>query len=319
MEAILTMMVLSVMTTALTALLPYIWSLPFMIIPGLNEIESKNIPGVLAALNPYSSIRKSDDTPSGFIFGRWYIGLIIAGPASDKGTSNNTCYMLISKKRIQQALKHGIVINESIADQCIIESYGNAFWSEFKSEEYQLRLLEATPTQKRAIDKIEELFRERLSITVCVYGVPGSGKSSLGTLLAQRLKGKYCDTYDPTYPCHELNHVLALARPTMSCPLIIMMDEVDSMILNVISQGGEISGSKYGKQEWYNKASWNKYFDKFHSRGTQGVILIMTMNSDASVFDERDSSLLRGGRIDMCLSMKSPLNRMIARQTIEIA
>lgn len=73
------------------------------------------------------------------------------------------------------------------------------------------------------------MFYKRRSISVCV--------------LAQKLKGKYCDSYNPTYPCQEFSHLLVLARPSTEKPLVVVIDEVDRLILDTISS------LKYGNQE----------------------------------------------------------------------
>ncbi len=106
----------------------------------------------------------------------------------------------------------------------------------------------------------------------------------------------------------------------MEKPLVVVIDEVDRLILDTIISGDTIPSSKYGKQEWYDKSSWCKYFDKFHSRGLQGVIMIMTMNSSIEKYDAADSSLLRGGRVDLCINMTTSVHDLfMPRKIITIA
>ncbi len=171
MDTILAMLVMTLLSTVVTSLLPYIWSLPFLVLSKfvtINEIESQHIPAVMSSLKPKSSITKSDGTPSGIIFGKWYGGLIMPGPVNEKGTDTNKCFIVCPAKKIKEALTN-ITIDENISDQCIIESYGNAFWNRYKSENFSLRLLQPTRTQDTAIQAITNMFYERRSISVCVF------------------------------------------------------------------------------------------------------------------------------------------------------
>ena len=138
--------------------------------------------------------------------------------------------------------------------------------------------------------------------TVCyIHGPPGSGKSMIGLMLAERLKGSYCNTLKPWQPGDALGSLHNEVEPTAEAPLIVAFDEVDGVLVRVHT--GAILPHKNFTTEIIDKASWNQFFDNIHRGMFPHLIVVMTSNRGPEFVRALCPSYLREGRVDIVFEL----------------
>lgn len=177
--------------------------------------------------------------------------------------------------------------------------YTHMYYSDFKID---LSNIVPLGDQRMVMDDIIDKYKESKRVTAFVQGVTGSGKSTLGLLIAKELKGSYCHDFNPSEPGDSFKGFLRDSRgdADISCPIVIVMEEIDTLIKNI--HEGSVQRHKNVTTSVHNKASFNTFLDDmvFH----KNVILILTSNKKKEDIDTLDLSYLREGRInayyDMC-------------------
>jgi broad-specificity NMP kinase len=132
---------------------------------------------------------------------------------------------------------------------------------------------------------------------IYLSGVPGSGKTYFGYLMAQKLNCYLCDVYKGNEPSNYFNEIYARTKVNSKQPIVLIFDEVDELILEIDNISRQ-NHKKYSK-EIYDKASWNSFLDKIEYGMYPYVILLMTSNKKRKSLDKFDSSYLRDGRINI--------------------
>ena len=139
--------------------------------------------------------------------------------------------------------------------------------------------------------------------TVCyIHGPPGSGKSMIGLMLTERLKGSYCNTLKPWQPGDALGSLHNEVEPTAEAPLIVAFDEVDGVLVRLHT--GAILPHKSFPTEIIDKASWNQFLDNIHRGMFPHLIVVMTSNRGPEFVRALCPSYLREGRVDMVFELK---------------
>jgi hypothetical protein len=247
---------------------------------------------------------------SGYIMGKWFFGKL-------EGDRYSAC--VFARKSFIDALKKDDDIPEKI-DSNTMPPFISAISREgaYNSLSYTASIYKpprypASDDQKRVVNVLyEEFNRERLGAkkeyaTAIITGVPGSGKSSIPILLAQKLleeERKYpyiVDTYHPCDPNDLFVSMYGNICPSEERPLIILLDEADGIISRM--KKPELFNSKQFPYQIKDKSSWNSFFDSFGKNKFRHVYLILTTNKPLEWFDGEDESYLRGGRIDLRLEM----------------
>ena len=143
-------------------------------------------------------------------------------------------------------------------------------------------------------DIVRSVRADRFGRHTCfVYGEPGTGKSTIGMIVAAELDASFCDEFDPTRPGDKLSMIISEARPSKERPLVILLDEVDLVIRGALEK--TIPRHANVGTTVTDKRSWNKFLDKMMHR--HRVVLVMTSNSTKASIDNMDDSMLRRGRI----------------------
>ncbi len=177
-------------------------------------------------------------------------------------------------------------------------------YKNFYYRTHKLDVSHLTPLgdQIHIVDQIIQLYNEKGQATIFIDGVSHAGKSSIGYLVAKKLGGKYCHTFNPTDPGDQLN-VLVLDADLDDKPLIIVLEEIDNLIGNIHKQN--IHYNKEIPTLVHNKSTWTSFLDDMFIY--RKVILIMTSNTSKKVIDNMDIAYLRQGRIHTYFSMPNKI------------
>ena len=128
-----------------------------------------------------------------------------------------------------------------------------------------------------------------------ISGVPGTGKTSIAYILANKLNGSLCKKFNPTNPNYTLDILYTVTNPTKKNPLILILDEID-ILIDMIHIG--IPNSKKFPIEVKNKTEWSILMDDINSGLYPHMIVVMTSNKPIEYFDELDPAYMREGRVD---------------------
>jgi hypothetical protein len=243
----------------------------------------------------------------GYSFGRWYA---MSLSVSD-GTY--TCYMVATKKSFElltkplappTSLAKGDSIrnprNITVAERC--GSFGNVY---FRKRELSTTI-EPRSLQKTVIEKIIAHYNENNQGTFLLHGPPGSGKSILGILLADLLKGNYCNSLKPWQPGDTLSYLYSDVEPTKEKPLILAFDEFDGALAHI--HAGTIAFHKHVPTAVSDKAGWNKMLDEIQRGMFPYLILLLTTNKTPEFIREMDPSYIREGRVDIIFEFAGRLD-----------
>lgn len=159
---------------------------------------------------------------------------------------------------------------------------------------YKLDLTHLTPIgdQIPIIDQIVQMYQEKGRATIFIDGVSHAGKSSIGYLVAKKLNGKYCHSFNPTDPGDQIS-MLVLDADMDENPLIVVLEEVDILIQNIHNQ--KVFHNKEIPTAVHNKTTWTSFLDDMFIY--RKVILIMTSNTSKKELDKLDNAYLREGRV----------------------
>lgn len=192
--------------------------------------------------------------------------------------------------------------------ECLVDvwnrrgSYMSLYYTPFKID-----LANITPIgeQAVAVQNIVEAYQKRKRVVAFLHGKTGTGKSTVGLLVAKELRGSYCHDFNPTEPGDTFMNLL---RDTQRVdeepvPLVVVIEEIDTLIQMIHS--GNHMRHKNVTTSVHNKGTFNTFLDDmiFHTK----VIIIMTSNMSKEDIDKLDTSYLRAGRVDTYFSMMRPV------------
>jgi hypothetical protein len=279
----------------LSSILQSCWSLPFIITRyfgwTLFTIADTDIITTISKKVEFSSIRNDLDEPSGIIFGSGYIGFIINDP--------KIIYCLCSYKQLaifKEVKKDVAMIDSSIITLYV--RYGDYFYLRYKEKKLPYKHRFTISIEQDTVMKlIKEIYLRSDNCVSLICGGSGTGKSTIGYLLAMELKASLCHTYCPTIPGDTLNKVYTRVEPTKEKPLIILVDEVDIIFDKIMNN--LVIQHKNIPIEVYDKITWNRLLDDIDKGMYQNIILILTSNlTYEELCNKYDNSLVRKGRIN---------------------
>ena len=240
---------------------------------------------------------------SGFVLNRLFIGYIHIGRSQymRQADVSTTLYLIttdqlmtiLTKPQQEASTKKPIEVD-------VIERDGNFSYLYYNSRNITISAdFTARPNQKNIMSEIIKHYKSKNYASAFIYGKSGSGKTSLGLLLALVLKGTLCTTFDPSQPGDTLQKLMKCARPTSRKPLVIILDEADVIIKNI--HNGLIKQHKDIPTAMYDKRTFNKFFDDLFL--FTNTIVIMTLNTSKEDIDLLDVSYLREKRVDVCYNL----------------
>ena len=163
--------------------------------------------------------------------------------------------------------------------------------------------LDPTGLQIEIVDSICKSFFQKNRGCFFIHGISGAGKSTIGLLVANRLKGTFCHTFNPTDPGDTLQAILRETGPSDEYPTIILIEEVNTLIH--LLHNGTVQRHKNITTCIHNKSTYNTFIDDLILY--KNVMFIMTSNDSKESIDELDPCYLRKGRVDGYYSMMEPL------------
>ncbi|MDR3540737.1 MAG: AAA family ATPase [Desulfosporosinus sp.] len=179
--------------------------------------------------------------------------------------------------------------------------------------------LETREAQFKIVNDIIRQVRDspNHSCACCIYGTPGSGKSTIAAIVAAELHGRLTDANILAYTdC--LEGCFKTSDPSISTPMVFRVDEIDTivddMLKHVVSLSKiDVSDAKnyesvFAKErlsEYYPlKKDWTAFLDRVAEGFYPNTVFIFTTNRDIAEYDEKDPALFRNGRfvIRTCLN-----------------
>ena len=280
------------------------WSIPFILVKlfgfQLYQIKEKSsITSILNKIN-LSSISTDNDKPSGFFFGKWFIGILYE-KLTNYGEEKAEIWLLI-KPNILKLLLTGQENKSHNNDQISLWSRSGNFWHiNYVSRLFECSSMIPRKDQKDCIEIIVDNFKKKKTSVNYLSGDPGCGKSMIGILLAKELEGSLVRTFSPIDPGDNIENLYSIIEPTEDKPLIIVLDEFD-IILDKIHHG--VQPHKTIPIQIRDKVTWNQFLDDINLGLYPNVIVILTSNiSPGTVKTIFDPSYIRPGRIDNFFSL----------------
>lgn len=257
----------------------------------LYEVKNKEKVMSLIGKNKWSEMKDDNYKSRGFIIGNGYIGRI---SNNDKG---QMAYIMC-KSNIFKNLTETVCLNNTSEKIDLYDRTGNYFWLDYDKRELVVDKYSSNKKQFVIIEEIVELYRSIKNFVVLIYGGPGSGKSMCSILLTKHLKGSLVRTFNPTDPGDNLASLYATVQPTEDKPLILVLDEVDTLYKKV--HNNLIVPHKNVPIQIYDKTSLNRFFDDVNLGLYPNMIILMTSNiSPEDIEKQYDPSFIREGRVDM--------------------
>ena len=241
----------------------------------------------------HSTFLDDQQNPHGFILGNNFIGFL------NNSNNNNS---LESSKKILYIWVNEIIFKDIFSNN-VIEGNINYWYRDgnYWDIKYKKRLLhiDIIPNNKQQeiMDDISLYYNEFNKGVFFIYGEPGKGKSSLLRIVGNYYKSHICKTLKISDPNDTIEYIYNSVVPTKETPLIILFDEIDTLITMI--HHNQIQIHKHYPIEVYNKTTYNTFFDNINDNMFPYLIVLLTSNKSKEEIDnETHSCYLREGRVN---------------------
>jgi len=248
----------------------------------------------------YSSIRDECNELCGLFFGYSYIGYIYKS-SNDK--ENNILYCLCTENQFEELKKKkGEIIRDTDIFIKLLTRMGTYYNLRYVKSHLNCTKFIANDFQEQIIREVFEFYKENNNCVIMISGGPGTGKSSMGVLIAKKCaeefeEGYLCKTFNPTSPGDPLRYLYNQCNPTLKKPLILLIDEFDILLDSF--HHNQVVLHEHIPTEVYNKITWNNLFDDINSKLYPNLIVILTTNlTRENIEKEYDKSYIRPGRVN---------------------
>ena len=196
------------------------------------------------------------------------------------------------------------VITEFVLGPSMMCTYYIQTQKQFRGK--MLRSPSRSSDQYRILHEMLNMYDDSLNhnLSCLVFGPPRTGKSMLAYLMAKELGGTICK-FNPTTAGESIAELYNDASPTFKSPLVLLVDEYDTIIHNVYER--QIRVASKTRTLVTDKSSHNTHMDDL--RLYPNLLIIRTTNTPKSVLDNKyDTSYLREGRINAYFVCKTPVH-----------
>ena len=246
-------------------------------------------------LSLYSDVKpsSSDSLPLSSVLGSPLVSPILSPILSPIVSPIPSPLLSQQKQTFPKQKEHLIVFGRQGA-------FTNLFYSRIR---LNVQGLEPKPQQVNIVDAICTTYNRKKRGVFFLHGVSGAGKSTIGILLAMRLNGSFCHSFNPTDPGDTLHLMLRDTEPSEEQPTVIVLEEVNTLIRRAHDE--KILAHKSITTLVHNKSTYNVFMDDLILY--KHVLIIMTSNESKETIDELDPCYLRPGRVDEYFAMMESL------------
>ena len=237
---------------------------------------------------PNRSTMLSDSKMSGYIWGFWYIGNITTYTNMSKVEKTNL-YLITTQKHFNILTQEKEEKDDDNRNKITTyDRFGNYYGLEYSK-------------RSNTIENITEYYNNNKnmsrSVVAMLSGSTGVGKSTLPFILAREFKGSICKTFNPTDPGDDFSVLYNTVNPEKNSPLIVLLDEVDTIISNIANNSIKMHETIPTKIK--DKTSWNSFWDDINRGDFKYTIWILTTNKPFEFFNTIDPSYTREGRVNI--------------------
>jgi hypothetical protein len=257
-----------VLLSVISNLLPYIWTLPFILVPKFRLIKvTKN--------DKITKLRKMiifaslyfDNKPEGIILAKKFIGYV--HDSSDTRGNKVVTYYIFAHKSFYDTIKISNKLEDGYYKNIIVSGFvGNPILNTTinkipnKLYEWQVDFL----------SKVTDYYKNNGPCTILLTGDCGVGKSTFGYLLAEYFKSTCWSNYDPRKP-YQLYMVYNKADKSKAKPLIVCIGEIDSIL-----DGFNHTKNNHQIPDATNYGDWNNFLSGVPLGNYGNVIIVCTTN-----------------------------------------
>lgn len=300
------MLLFTIFSSIILSSLSIFWTviiIPFIFFGySFYNINDSNVITCISKNIKHSTIRDEDNEPYGLFIGYYYIGYISQRINKD---TPGLLYCLATQQTFKKLTKKQYIGSEENKNVFIslITLKGNYYCRYSKKRDLECSSYIPNKNQEQVIDETINYYNQNHICVTMIYGLPGTGKSLIGLLIAKKLKGSFCKTYDPTIAGDTLKNIYDRAQINKNNPLILLIDEFD-VILDRL-HNNKITMHKDMPTEVYNKTTWNTLLDDINIKLYPHVIIILTSNLSKDNIDlQYDPSYIRNGRVNIYHNLK---------------
>lgn len=302
---------------SLSGVVSILWTLPFILSSifgySLNYItDTEKINKLLIDLKKYSYYSHCDENqkPIGWFisFSKLYVGYIQLFK-NFRGNDKKIIWFF-SMDQIRDTLFRTNDIQKSNKKKEVILrmlfAY-NSYWDrKYKLKHLSLQI-SSYIYQEKIIDDIVKKYNSKGFLTCFFHGEPGVGKSCISYLLAKKLNSVLCNTFNPSEPGTTLDTLYSESEKTNESPLIVVMDECDTLIDNIHNKNVVLH--KDIPTSVKDKQSFNSFLDQIDIGLYYNMILLLISNKSRDEIHKKynDKSYLRDGRVHYCVEVKKDL------------
>jgi len=238
--------------------------------------------------NAYYSLYIDADLPGGLFVSTKYIGYI------HDSEGNCIIYMVAIKAACAAILHEQFEATKGIK---LLSREGG-----YEYFRYESRFIDFDMTprddQNKTIELIDSWYKVHKKCVVLIAGPTNTGKSMIGFLVAKKYNGTLCTSYNPSDPGDYFSVLYERASPTLECPLVVLINEVDGILCEITRN--TVRRHRRVPTVIRDKQTWNNFFDMF-KHIYPNTVIILTTNIEIAELNAIDDSYLRDERINIII------------------